>query len=758
MDHRISINDGGFPLMSERSLLSRLTSAFRNESVLATPDHTVKTLIERDPIRLLTPETKANSISLLPRGAYGDAYQFFSSDSGRTMIDLSQLSSTAMAFAAYWYVAIRWRAQKIAEAPLMVVKEDQETGDDEWLPDHELVPVLDMPSPDFDMGTLLERTSRYLDNTGECIWVKDYDRGQRVARLFPFHRNEFTVHGSDTRLYQTFTVATRDGSKDYDAEQVCFFRDAVDDGWRYSAGLSGYSRLDVAMNWLRLGESARQTIRDLLDNAVWPSAVVIPDKEWNPDPDTLKAYKAALEGYGRTGQKGKPFVQLGGGSFTQITAKIRDLVPEEVLNRVESIISAVTGVPAIVLQFQIGMENSPWSQMAQARRMAYDDTVIPSWAKIERTLTHQLLRPIDDDPTHFMRFDTTDIASLQMDQLAQVQIATLMGKAASLNERRAIMGLEPVPKAKDPDGRADDIPELTQPDLATLLAGTKPASTDASTPPGDNAGDPKPDATQKTKLQRLYERKMKPLALTHALQQEAIGTWDAHALMMLYADRDAIVEIVSTYLLEPPAEGKSIAVKARGRERAMTAVTNYLKTDSKRAWSKALMPLATTGAERATAISAADLGVNYSTLHPSALKFARTRIDESLSSIGKTTRKLVNDILQGGIEEGRSVREIADVIRDATGFTDTRSMLIARTETTAIYSGAPVSAISAFGEATGRSFLKTWFGVMDDRERDEHVALEGETVGIDENFSNGLQYPSEPNCRCAAVTHEAEEG
>jgi uncharacterized protein with gpF-like domain len=84
--------------------------------------------------------------------------------------------------------------------------------------------------------------------------------------------------------------------------------------------------------------------------------------------------------------------------------------------------------------------------------------------------------------------------------------------------------------------------------------------------------------------------------------------------------------------------------------------------------------------------------------------------------------------------------------------------LIARTETTAIYSGAPVAALARFGEATGRTFLKTWFGVMDERERDEHVALEGETVGIDENFSNGIPYPSEPNCRCAAVTHEAEEG
>jgi hypothetical protein len=32
---------------------------------------------------------------------------------------------------------------------------------------------------------------------------------------------------------------------------------------------------------------------------------------------------------------------------------------------------------------------------------------------------------------------------------------------------------------------------------------------------------------------------------------------------------------------------------------------------------------------------------------------------------------------------------------------------------------------------------KTWRGVKDDRERDEHLAMEGETVGFDEPFSNG---------------------
>lgn len=717
-----------------------------------------KRLIVNDEIKTLGMlETKANSIALLPRGTYGDAYQFFSPDGGRTIIDGSMLNGATLAFVAYWYVAVRWRAQKIAEAPLMVVQEDQDSGEDEWLSDHELVPVLDMPSPDFDMGELLERTSRYLDDTGECIWVKDYDGVNRVARLMPFNRNEFTVRASSDRLYQTFTVSTRNGPKDFDAADVCYFRDAIDSSWRFVNQRSGYARLDVAMSWLRLGETSRQTIRDLLSNAIWPSAVVIPDKEWNPDEKALAAYKQELEQYGAPGRQGKPFVQLGGGSFTQLVARVKDLVPEEVLNRVESVVAAVSGVPAIVLQYQVGLENSPWSQMAQARRMAYDDTIIPTWRKFERVLTHQLLRPMDEEPTHFIRFDQSDITALQMDQHLQAQVAVMMGRAASLNERRSIMGLEPATQEQDPEGRADDIPELTTPDLASLLAagGAKPPGNDSTTPPKPDPAKPEDGATQKSPLRLLFERKMKPLAMTRMLRQEASTTWKLHASILLKQDRAQLVDIVSSLLADE--QTKTIEGKARNKASAMRAVDDYLRTESTPKWIKTFNPLEAQGAQRSVAVMSADLGVNYDVLQKTAMTFTRDRVQSMMSGIGKTTSRLISDIIDAGIQEGRSTKEIAQLISDATGLSDTRAELIANTETTAVFSGAPIESLSAFGKATGRVFLKTWFGVMDDKERDEHIALEGETVGIDEPFSNGLQYPSEPNCRCAAITHEEED-
>lgn len=57
------------------------------------------------------------------------------------------------------------------------------------------------------------------------------------------------------------------------------------------------------------------------------------------------------------------------------------------------------------------------------------------------------------------------------------------------------------------------------------------------------------------------------------------------------------------------------------------------------------------------------------------------------------------------------------------------------------------------GIVDGDRLEKTWRGVKDNRERDEHLAMEGETVGFDEPFSNGEMTPGEStyNCRCVPI-------
>ena len=64
-----------------------------------------------EPKRLM--DTKASSLTLLPKGAYGSNLTFFSPDGGRTTIpiDGSGDNATILAFVAYWYVATMARTE-----------------------------------------------------------------------------------------------------------------------------------------------------------------------------------------------------------------------------------------------------------------------------------------------------------------------------------------------------------------------------------------------------------------------------------------------------------------------------------------------------------------------------------------------------------------------------------------------------------------------------------------------------------------------
>jgi SPP1 gp7 family putative phage head morphogenesis protein len=681
---------------------------------------------------------EGKAASLLPRyyglRSQGWSPDFIPIDGYGATIDITD--GTTLAFAAYWFIATRWRAQKLAEAPLMVVEEDQQDGTEEWLADHEIVPLLDMPNADFDMGDLIEQTSRLLDNDAEALWVIDLDRAKRPGRLTPFAKSEFEVRSTADRLFGEFVITTRDGKMTLPPERVVYFRDSIA-GWTDRERTR--SRLDHAMAWLRLGEKARITVRDLLANSVWPSLVHTPDATWNPTKEQLDHLQEELNEYGMDGNVGKAIALLGGGSVTQLSARIRDLVPTEVLDRVESVVAAVSGVPAVVLQFQIGLENSPWSNMPTARRMAYDDTIAPTWRKWERTLTRQLLRPVDEDPTHFVRFDKSTIPALQLDRVEAATVASMMGRQASLNERRSVMGLEPLA-----DKRANEVPELTTPDPLSLVAG------------GDEEDDQDEEATtdEEKAARRTRRRRTRVAALSIAFREEGVPGFEHYANRLLAQDANEIEKIVRTHLVEAKRFVPAIEQKARGQDRVMSLVLAYLKQTSEPAWARATKPLVQKAAERGTAVIAADVGISFNLLHPHVVKFAAEESAWLVKGITETTRDAVRAAIAAGIEAGKSSNDIARDVADAGAFNNSRARLIARTESTRVHTGAPTKSLQSFSKSTGRTFTKTWTTAGDARVRDEHVSMHGETVGIDEKFSNGLDHPAEPNCRCAVIFNE----
>jgi len=119
----------------------------------------------------------------------------------------------------------------------------------------------------------------------------------------------------------------------------------------------------------------------------------------------------------------------------------------------------------------------------------------------------------------------------------------------------------------------------------------------------------------------------------------------------------------------------------------------------------------------------------------------------SVKSILDTNLADVKLVILAGVDENLTTPQIARNIRQF--YTDQsagKAMRVARTE---------VSHAAGFGqrEAARQSGVvktHTWITSRDDRVRDAHAAMDGETVPLDKAYSDGSMYPGEQdiNCRC----------
>ncbi|HEX9834466.1 MAG TPA: phage minor head protein [Mycobacterium sp.] len=125
-----------------------------------------------------------------------------------------------------------------------------------------------------------------------------------------------------------------------------------------------------------------------------------------------------------------------------------------------------------------------------------------------------------------------------------------------------------------------------------------------------------------------------------------------------------------------------------------------------------------------------------------ASAFARANAGSQAKGLNRTTRHRIGAAVADGIESGESVAQIADRIDRILGDAR-RARMIAQTEVIRAYNHG----LYLTAKHSGLSDRKQWLGGQAD---DFCLDLDGEIVGIDDNFSTGdSQPPLHPRCRCA---------
>lgn len=649
-------------------------------------------------------------------------------------------AQTAAVTSAYAFTAMDWRAKRIAEAPLWVARETQEGHD--WVRTHPLSRLFANPHPDLSLGELLDVTQRYRDGSGGALWKIDRNpQGQPVA-LVPFSALEFTVKATADRIYGEYAVKVGGRFVRVDRADVVHFRERLGASWHAPT-----SRLEVALQSVNLGHSVTRMLRNYMLRAMFPGGIVSPDPNWNPTEAEWAAFKSAIGAWhAGPARAGNPLVVKGGTSFSRAALGMADLVPAEVLDRVEASIGATFGIPPIVLGWLVGLRNSPWSQAEQMQRQAYSDTIVPLWTDYAGALTRALLTEDERERGALsIRFDTAGVRALQEDDERRARIQAMNAGIWTVDERRLFTGKERI-------GGEDG--ERIQ---GLVSFGAFPTSSDDDAAdddePEDDAGndEPEDDAEEDAKAElraRRVERKGVWAEFDRATKANE-PAWEASIFAELQTQRADVTRLARETL------SAAKAISRDSSDEFQLALGDMLRK-SKARMRSIIEPLLLTTGGQAVRTLAARISVGFDLLQPGLHEFASREGAFLAEVMGQTTGKLVAAAVQRGLAEGDTIGRMVDRLSELPAFSHDRAKMVARTETTRAWNGAQRQSMATYGERSGRTVIKTWLSAGDGRVRDEHAAMDGEQQEVNAPFSNGLQAPGEPNCRCT-LTYSATD-
>lgn len=493
--------------------------------------------------------------------------------------------------------------------------------------------------------------------------------------------------------------------------------------------------------------------RDNMQAGGYPSVYLTTDQELNQAQadqlgNTFEAkYLRPIQG----GQRSRRVPVFGKGARPEpLAVPAKDLQFVEGSQLTKTDLLQIWGVPEGMLSDKANRANAD-----AARYTFYQNTAMPEADDAAASLSVQLDRVFRTPPADRMRIVVTvpDIVPTDPELLLRQDESQLRSGLRTVNELRVRDGVDEV------DG--GDVPMVSAALVPLAQAVAEPEPVPAAL--ASAADDPVPDGTDEEP----------PDDGEHEVDEDEVGARHASNVRtddpMVYEWRavnrrrqraEATVEEASRRALQQM--GRAVADAARGGERASpterAGPDDVVSVDTvfdlgvwTGRWAQAISPALAAAVRRgfdSGALRVAALGDEFGGLafnaNSPASASALARSLEKATSVPRTMRAAVAREIAAGLDAEDSREAIAARIQAL--FDDMvpwKARQIAQTSGTACFEGGQVSAY-ADGGVTG----KGWLSERDGAVRAEHQALDGERVGVDEPFSNGLDYPSEPNCRC----------
>lgn len=356
----------------------------------------------------------------------------------------AQFNSAVMA-------CVRWACTQISEPPIVVEKEK----DDDWkvVPRHDAAALVRSPQ-----DRLADRESKSgynelmcgtvfsLMTDGNTYWLK-LRKGRTVIGLewVPSHLCEPVWKPGAPNLLDKYRVQSGGASwREVPAADIVHVQDGTPDPYN---PLKSLSPLKSVMRLLMSDNQIAVYLYGILRHPI-PSVLLSPkDKKIDPDQEMVDGLLRSL--YKRSGGENAggiavPNVPM---DATTLGYKPDEMAVDKLPKIGEERITAIFGIPAIVVGLGAGLQRSTFANVNAARDMAAENFLKPTWAKIASALTTQLLPDFDRSEGVRFAFDLREVGILQEDEDALHKrvredfAANLIDRATALTR----LGMKPDP-------------------------------------------------------------------------------------------------------------------------------------------------------------------------------------------------------------------------------------------------------------------------------------------------------------------------
>lgn len=377
--------------------------------------------------------TLAKAFQILRRTGIDDDGSF-----ARTRFDYKGAVGTGLGSAVITAPAL-WVARQFPEAPIAVQDRDGELHFD-----HPLVQLIHKPNPWYGGGTMKMALALDFTVNGNGYLEMGRGRGKRPEELYYQPSFQIAPKGSDEELVTHYEHSTNRGIRRLENADVIQFRNGLDPN-NMKLGLAPLHSL---LREVFTDDEAANMTAAILRNLGVPGLIISAENPEEDDlgPEARKGLKNYFRKFFRGDQAGEALVLSGRVKLETLNVDLAKMNIDKLRQIPEERVTAVLGIPAAVVGFGTGLEQTKvGATLKELRELAYENVIIPMQRVFAEELDRTLLPEFEPNPDDWhVVFDNSSVRVLQEDEsrAAERNIREFQGGIITRAEARTARGRE----------------------------------------------------------------------------------------------------------------------------------------------------------------------------------------------------------------------------------------------------------------------------------------------------------------------------